>query len=1032
MPKSSWALALAGCWLGALLFGRANAATDPAAPGSRAGGPPADTVEGGHDAPPPPGGEPRAHFFVKALESGLPSHSVIALTQSRDGYLWVGTYNGLARFDGLRFTVFDPPGLGRGPIVFLFADSHGNLWVGTESAGAVLIKDGEVRPLNLSARGRAGRLVAACEETNGCVWLCTADGRLGRYLDGEMNVWQMRSPVEVGDYRALAVEAGGTLWVGAEHLLAEIDTKKVRPREELPPHPELITGKLDLLLTSARGGFWLLANGRVQRYQAKRIVDDFGPYPWGNAPVFTAGEDREGRLIVGTQNGGLTWFNAHGRAETLTSAQGLTHNTVLSLHMDREGCLWVGTDGGGLNRVTRQSFDVLPGTGTSVILSVSEDAKGGLWLASTYSELEYYLDGTFRRYGRADGFRVDSLDIVNFRSVFVDRDQRVWVGTLGGGLFQREGERFRVAPQYDALPRHVSALHQDRAGVLWVGTHEGLARWDGRHWDLFTTNNPATNGLAGNKVAAIADDAAGALWVGTDRGLSRWRDGVFTSFRAPDGLPGEEVSALLADAAGVLWVGTRGHGLARFAHGHWTRYSTENGLTDDGINYLAEDDLGYLWLGSFTGLMRIPKDDLNQLAEGRLARVRCRAYGKEDGLPTDECSSGAQPAACRTRDGRLWFPTIRGLVWVDPARLAPNTNPPPVMIEAVWVDDVLQNTNRLRSTWPGPLVVPAGKERLEIRYTSLNLLAPERARFKYQLKGHESVVDAGDSRVVRYSNLPPDRYTFWVTACNEDGVWNETGATLTILVQPPFWRTGWFLTASTAGLLGLIVATVYYVSTQRLQRQLARLKQQEALERERARIARDLHDQLGANLTQVSLLGELVEADKDSPGEVAEHAKQISQTARDTARALDEIVWAANPANDTLDGLVTYACKYAQEYLTLAGLSYRLDVPDSLPASPIPPDVRHNVFLAFKEAINNVVKHARATAVHVRLTLETDRFSLEVTDNGRGLADADRRKGRNGLRNMRKRMEDVGGEFSVEPGPEGGTRVRLTAPLSQH
>jgi signal transduction histidine kinase len=209
------------------------------------------------------------------------------------------------------------------------------------------------------------------------------------------------------------------------------------------------------------------------------------------------------------------------------------------------------------------------------------------------------------------------------------------------------------------------------------------------------------------------------------------------------------------------------------------------------------------------------------------------------------------------------------------------------------------------------------------------------------------------------------------------------------------------------------------------------LKQQEALEKERSRIARDLHDQLGANLTQVSLLGELVESDKDLPDEVESHARQISETARATALALDEIVWSANPSNDTLEGLVTYTCKYAQEYVGLAGLSYRLEAPEKLPAISIPPDVRHNVFLAFKESVNNVVKHARASAVKVRVRLESNRFILEIEDDGRGVAEADKAKGRNGLRNMSKRMEDVGGEFLLGPGAERGTLIRLSVPIRQ-
>jgi len=235
----------------------------------------------------------------------------------------------------------------------------------------------------------------------------------------------------------------------------------------------------------------------------------------------------------------------------------------------------------------------------------------------------------------------------------------------------------------------------------------------------------------------------------------------------------------------------------------------------------------------------------------------------------------------------------------------------------------------------------------------------------------------------------------------------------------------------TLWLLGMIVGSVHYISTQRLQRQLEGLRQQEAIEKERARIARDLHDQLGANLTQVALLGELAETDKNDPVEVESHARQISQTARDTTHALDEIVWTVNPSNDTLDGLVNYVCKYAQEYLALAGLRYRLEVPGQLPNQPISPELRHNMFLAAKEAVNNIVKHAHATSAWLRLRIDSKSFTLEIEDNGKGVAGLDQKTGRSGLRNMRKRMEDIGGQFSIAPGSEGGTLVSLTAPFQQ-
>ena len=354
------------------------------------------------------------------------------------------------------------------------------------------------------------------------------------------------------------------------------------------------------------------------------------------------------------------------------------------------------------------------------------------------------------------------------------------------------------------------------------------------------------------------------------------------------------------------------------------------------------------------------------------------------------------------------------------------------MIESVLVNSREQKTNQLVSAWPPSITIPPGGEELEIHYTALNFSAPELIHFKCWLEGHEtSWSKASDERVAGYPKLPPGHYRFHVEACNEDNVWSgPDAAVLSITVQPQFWQTGWFRVSMILCLLGIVAGVVRYLSTQKLHRQLQTFQQREALEKERARIARDLHDQLGANLTQVALLGEMAEADKNAPEEIESHAQQIYQTARETTRSLDEIVWAVNPANDTLDGLVNYAGKYAQEYLALAGLRYRADLPAQLPAIPIPPEVRHNVFLAFKEAVHNVVKHAQATEARIQLRLQPDKFILEIEDNGRGMGSQAAPQNRNGLRNMKKRMEDIGGEFSIAPGANGGTIVRLTVPIA--
>jgi ligand-binding sensor domain-containing protein/signal transduction histidine kinase len=978
------------------------------------------------------------HYAIEDLGIG---EGALAVTQTRDGYLWLGTGDGLVRFDGLRFKRYgesEIPELKGSKVVRLFEDSQTNLWVGTDSAGVLVVSPaGKVTDAGLGDPRNEGPLVAICEDTAGGIWMSLSKGQVYWYSEGKAHLL-------ISGSRGLLADDSGLVWFGAP----DGTLKALRPTANARGAPvfsvvyddEIRVSRLDFLLSSKRGGYWRLADNRIQWWKGAKLEKDFGPYPWTNAPpVLAACEDREGNLVVGTFGNGVYWMTREGECRRV---EGLSHNYIFSLAMDRDGSLWVVTGAGGLERVKRQDFVCLEGTERATAQSVCEDASGGLWIGYFGERVDHWSGGALQHYTTFWPTNLppeilaekanNNATWLEVRAVLQDRAGDVWAGgvreqgSLDSTCFRLQGDRFLP----ENIGREVAAIFQDRQGTLWLGTQGGLARRDPEQqtWQVLTTKD----GLSSDDVRAIADDAEGNLWIGTQRGgLNCLRNGKFTVFRRQtDGLPSDNISSLYADAQGVLWVGTPG-GLARYSQNQWTRYTTGEGLARDRIGYLVEDGLGFLWMGSGSVLMRVAKQELNELAQQphKRSSLTCRVFGRSDGLPS-ECTSGSQPGACRARSGILYFPTAQGVAAVNPAQLLPNTNPPPVVIDTVLIDDRMLGPETFRSPAPHVVVVPAGSESLEIGFASLNLSAPTSAKFRYWMEGlQKGWLLPTAEHSVRYPKLWPGHYQFHVIACNQDGVWNETGASLAVTVLPAFWQTWWFLAVSVLCLLGLIVGSVHYVSTQRLQHQLAVLRQQEALERERARIARDLHDQLGANLTQVALLGEMAESDKHLPKEVAAHARQISQTARETTHALDEIVWTVNPSNDTLDGLVNYVCKYAQDYFAMAGLRYRLEVPSPLPTVPISPELRHNVFLAAKEAINNVIKHAHASSAWLRLRLVAAHFVLEIEDDGRGLKQADLKKGRNGLRNMRKRMEDAGGAFEASPRPEGGTVVRLTAPL---
>ncbi|MGA2854490.1 MAG: two-component regulator propeller domain-containing protein, partial [Verrucomicrobiota bacterium] len=519
-----------------------------------------------------------APFIVDSwsTEEGLPDSEVISVIQTRDGYLWLGTLHGLVRFDGIHFTAFDEmntPGLNSDRIVYLFEDSRTNLWVGTESSGLLVIKDGKVKSFDIGRAGQEVKLTSICDDSNGAAWFYTSDSRLTRYQSGKMETlsFNFQTPPIC---RMITIDKSGALWIADLRGMYSIRPENFNPKA-IVIGESVSAENLIYILASQDGGLWRLMNGRVQKWKSGGLEKDFGAYPWGNLVIKSACEDKDGNLIVGTLGAGIFWYDANGKYQNISTNQGLSSVYVLSLCQDREGDLWVGTDGSGLNRIKRKAFDTPAELHSWAAQSLSEDASGGLWVAFGALGMSYWTTNSAQYFH--PGQHQDAWETL------VDRQQRIWVGTRDDGLFLFQTNHFVPAPGAGIIGPEIFALFESRDGQLWAGTQNGLAKFDGQNWRLFTTRD----GLSGNTIRAIAEDAAGNLWIGTEnRGLDFFKDGKFVSYRADgNGLPGDDISCLYTDKDGVLWVGASGHGLARFQNGKWARYSTKDGLASDSINY---------------------------------------------------------------------------------------------------------------------------------------------------------------------------------------------------------------------------------------------------------------------------------------------------------------------------------------------------------------------------------------------------------------------------------------------------------------
>jgi signal transduction histidine kinase len=524
---------------------------------------------------------------------------------------------------------------------------------------------------------------------------------------------------------------------------------------------------------------------------------------------------------------------------------------------------------------------------------------------------------------------------------------------------------------------------------------------------------------------ALAQDAGGAIWIGAAGQLWRFQSGRFTVFKLPSSLPNLRFWSLLTDPDGSVWVGTMGGGLLRWRDGQLKRCTSADGLPSDTISQLLEDDFGNLWAGSRAGIFSVNRAALNAFFDGKAESIFCRSFGVSDGLPTLECSGGFQPACWRGQDGRLWFATVKGAVSVQPGDLPANRLPPDVVIEGVRVDGVAQAIDRQTHA----LTLSPGRHYVEFRFTGISLTAPESVRFQWRLAGLASKwVDGGGQRSVSYSFLPPGDYRFDVRACNSDGVWNETGASLNLTVRPHFWETGWFKFGSGAGGLMCFLGAGLLIQRRRYRTRMLAIERQHALERERTRIARDIHDQVGANLTKIGIQTDQLGRQPGMPAEAQPLVQGVAETTREMLQSMDEIVWAINPRNDTLKRAVNYLIHYTRDFLRPAGIAYHLDLPVDLPVLPLSTQVRHNLFMAFKEALNNAVKHGRPRSIRLVLALQPHELKLAVEDDGAGFTPTPSRDGADGLDNMRQRLKSLGGQCLIESAPGRGTRVTFQLP----
>ena len=1031
---------------------------------------------------------------INTEHGGLSQNTVFAALQDRKGFLWIATGDGLNRYDGYSCKVFrhnpnDSTTISAHQILSIVEDSDGNIWCGTvKEINRYIPQTGTFERYYNQILGANNPTQVAhniFEDARKRIWVCTNSGLF--YLDKKTKAFIPSSTLDssgkIFEGKICLVFKNGQKRTLIRYFdpyphIVELDAQQNRfiPVEHKPPTASY---KLNPLYVDSKGQFWLVwyeqtkgthpslwtyqpATKTLQRnysfsgdltgcevreddfgnywFVSRNLVRVFNPHTGQSDTLQYKAEDPEGlaanllqvvlghtykrgKHYVSTDGGGLNLFKpkpkfTHIRRTNETAPNQLSANMLWGMAEDSAGYVWAATIGGGINRFNPSTGEIRSFLGRTVMKPVLCDKAGTIWTGGERATL-ITITKTESSQPQIQSFDIPwNIKPWHAITIIQDRFGKIWCSILGGTVFRFDPETKKFTHTF---PNLGTTLQVDSKGRIWSGD-EGITIFDPADADrihfsgkdstphLFTrfrheANNP--NSLADNIIKHFHEDTDGTMWIATIRGLDHFDPvtKLFTHYNESNGMPNSYVYGILPDDNGNLWVSTN-RGLSRF-------------------NKAAKT-----WR-NFT-----PEDGLQSYEFDRSSFVRLSKGGTDGRLK-----------------GWILFGGVNGFNIFHPDSVRDNPEKPPVAITNILINEKPYSTiwQGFRDNIPQYGIAEVSEltaldlawtdNTLSFEFAALEFTDPEKNQYAYMMEGiDKGWVQAGTLRTARYAGLQPGDYVFRVRACNNDGVWNETGTSLRIRIVPPFWRTAWFYGLMLAGGIGIVAGTTRTISRQKFKRELAlqkerleaaqmlereRLEKALELERERRRISQDIHDEVGSGLTKILMLTQ-------NATETALPNKEISTTAQGVIDGMQEIIWSINPKNDTLQSLVAFIRSYGREFVSAAGMNVIVETPEDLAATPLRTDVRRNVFLSVKEALNNAVKYSAAKEIRISLAVKQSSYIFTIADNGRGfVSDVERLptvRGGNGLENMRLRMEEIGGSFRIDSVPNGGTRIVLEIP----
>lgn len=945
---------------------------------------------------------------VWTTEQGLPQNSVNAIIQSRDGYLWLGTFGGLARFDGVKFTTYNTgntPGLKSNRILSLFEDRDRTLWIGTQSGDVMSFKNGQGTTYTQTDGLLSGFVWSINQDSNGTIWIGGQNG-VSRFMDGRFQSFTMQNGLPDSQVWAINKDEQGQLLFAVGGGFARFEGEKFVVVET--------SIKLDKNVWTAvnrrkSGGWWIGAGSRIASFNENILQ----PVSITNVPKGDL------RTIYETSDGTF-WISYTTPSAIFQLKDNLlspytikVKNDLRSMMEDKEGNLWIGTDGGGLVKLRKKKLTTLTvedGLPSDNIRTIIDDGHNGVWIATTEG-LAHWQNGKITKYSTKDGILSDYVT-----ALCRDRHNALWIGSERG-LSQFKDGKFTNFTILEGLSNPtVSVIFEDRDSNLWIGTHDGLNLFREGKFTVFRQ----AEGLINNDIRSVKQTPDGTLWFGTTGGLSRYKDGVFTNYGAAQGLSNDFVRDIFLNEDGSLWLATYGGGLNLLKDEKIVSIKAKDGLFDEFVSRILPDERGNFWLLGNRGISRVSRSELNEFVSGQIEIINATSYGVADGMKSSEGNGTIQPAGWRMNDGKMWFPTIKGVVIINPRET--NSLPPPVSIEQVTIDRQLADLNQT-------VVINYGQENVEIAYTGLSFSRSEQVKFKYRLAGlSNNWINTGTRRTAYFSYLPPGEYTFEVLA-NNDGFWTENPATLKLIVRPPFWRTWWFL--SLCGLaIALIAFGIFRLRLLQLKRKNAAQEEFSRLlinahETERRRIAAELHDSIGQSLAMIKNSAVFGSQTVDDLVTAKEHLTEISEQSALAISEVREIAYNLRP--------------YLLERLGLTkAISSMLNkIADNLPLKIISQiddidglfenEAEISIYRIIQESLNNIIKHAEATEVRVLVLRKERQINIKIEDNGKGfdVNSQNQKRGGFGLLGIGERVRMLGGVFLIKSEPKKGTAIEI-------